>query len=114
MLRTHGPAGIHFKKPSGFPGGFFLVCRIETRGGGGKASGHRPICPDGAWDLERGAQFPLWGESLSRPEGATSRRRWIDVCGGGWGFTRWMDRGVVWSLDRIQRVISFFLIPLLL
>ena len=23
MLRTHGPAGIHFKEPSGFPGGFF-------------------------------------------------------------------------------------------
>ena len=63
---------------------------------------------------KRGTQFPLWGESLSRPEGATSRRRRIDVCGGGWGFTRWMDRGVVWSLDRIQRVISFFLIPLLL
>ena len=59
-------------------------------------------------------QFPLWGESPPRPEGATSRHRRIDVCGGGWGFTRWMDRGVVWSLDRIQRVISFFLIPLFL
>ena len=114
MLRTHGPAGIHFKEPSGFPGGFFWFVGSKRGVGGGKASGHRSICPDGAWDLERGAQFPLWGESLSRPEGATSRHRRIDVCGGGWGFTRWMDRGVVWSLDRIQRVISFFLIPLLL
>lgn len=63
---------------------------------------------------ERCAQFPLWGESLPRPEGATSRRRRIDVCGGGWGFTRWMDRGVMWSLDGSQRLISFFLIPLFL
>ena len=95
-------------------GRLFFGLPDRNEGGGGKASGHRPICPDGAWDRERGAQFPLWGESLPRLEGATSRHRWIDVCGGGWGFTRWMDRGVVWSLDRIQRVISFFLIPLLL
>ena len=54
MLRTHGPAGIHFKKPSGFPGGFFWFVGSKRGVGGGKASGHRSICPDGAWDWERG------------------------------------------------------------
>jgi hypothetical protein len=59
-------------------------------------------------------QFPLWGESPPRPEGATSRRRRIDVCGGGWGFTSRLDRGVMGSPDESRRAIPLFLIPLFL
>lgn len=102
------------KSHPGFRTAFFWFAGSKRGVGVEKPLVIVPFALVGTWDWERGAQFPLWGESLSRPKGSTSRYRRIDVCGGGWGFTRYMDRGVVWSLDRIQCVISFFLIPLFL